>query len=309
MGKKTDIQWCDSTNNPQMGCEGCELVKGREKPVCYALLQTERWAGINKGWPAAFNQPRIFMDRIPPMLRWSDLTGSPRIGKEWLNGMPRLIFLNDMGDTFSAGMPKDWFADVIQLIKDSPHQYLVLSKWPHRFAEFSKRFTLPPNVWPGTSVTMQKTLFRAKHIQAVQSNSVKWLSIEPLWGHIDFGDSLHGINWVIVGGESGNNPHPCTVENILHVIDTCRAAGIPVFVKQLGSFLSKQMNLTDGHGGDWYEWPEELRVRQMPIIPDYSAKKDNLNTYYHGAYQEAINSGTLVPGVQRGLPKYYFPVA
>lgn len=267
MAKLTDIQWCDSSNNPQMGCEGCELVKGREKPVCYAKMLTDRWAGVNKGWPLAFEQPKIFMERIPPMLQWQDLTGKPRITKEWLNGLPRLVFLNDMGDTFTQGLPVDWFADVTALIKNSRHQYLVLTKWPHRFVEFSKRHQLPANVWPGTSVTMQKTLFRARHIRQVQTSSTKWLSIEPLWGHIDFGDSLQGIQWVVVGGESGkHNPAPCSVQNILHVVNSCRAAGIPVFVKQMGSYLSKQMALRDGHGGDWHEWPQELQVREMPTL-------------------------------------------
>jgi protein gp37 len=266
MAKDTDIQWCDSTNNAQMGCEGCELIKGQKVPKCYAESLTRRWAGKNKGWPIAFNQPRIFMDRVPKMVQWPDLTGTSRLVKPWLDGMPRLIFLNDMGDTFSKGMPADWFADVLALIKNSPHQYLVLTKWPHRFAAFAQRHQLPENVWPGTSITMQKVLFRISHIKNVAAPGIKWLSVEPLWGNIDFKDQLQSIDWVIVGGESGINPTPCTVDDILHVVAQCRAAGVPIFVKQLGSHLANQMGLADGHGGNWDEWPIELRIREMPVI-------------------------------------------
>jgi len=265
MGAKTNIQWCDSTNNAQMGCEGCELIKGQDKPKCYAGNLTKRYQGLT-GWPQSFDKPKIFMHRVPKMINWPDLTSTTRNDKPWLNNMPRLIFLNDMGDTFTKGLPVNWFADVLQLIKDSPHQYLVLSKWPKRFAAFSKQFTLPHNVWCGTSVTSQKTLFRVNEIKQVHTTSIKWLSVEPLWGFIDFGNTLDGIDWVIIGGESGTNPVPCEIENIMHIIKQCQDKGVAVFVKQTGTWFAKQNHYKDGHGGDWNEWPEALKVRQMPLI-------------------------------------------
>jgi len=263
MGKETHIQWCDSSNNPQMGCEGCELVKGQSKPKCYAKVLTDRYAGL-KGWPDNFETPKIFMDRVPKMVQWPDLTNTDRKYKPWLNGYPRLIFLNDMGDTFSAGMPEDWFKDVLPAITGTPHQYLVLTKWPTRFKYFTKRIgQLPDNIWPGTTITSEKTLFRAKDINI---GKIPWLSIEPLWGPVNLGKCLDYIKWVIVGGESGTNPEPCRLEWIEDIILQCRAAGVPVFVKQLGAVLSNQLNLKDRSGGDWEEWPEHLRVREMPKI-------------------------------------------
>ncbi len=275
----TDIQWCDSSANVQMGCEGCELVKGQDKPKCYAKTLTDRWAGTNKGWPLSFEQPRIFMDRVPKMLSWNDLSGQLRQNKPWLDGMPRLIFLNDMGDTFSKGMPADWFAEVIELIRESKHQFLVLTKWPERFVYFSSRFDLPHNIWPGTSVTSDKTIFRAKQIASVNTRSVKWLSVEPLWSEVYFGNRLDDIDWVIIGGESGRTPTPCKIEWIEFIIAECKYRNIPVFVKQLGSFLSAEMKLKDGHGGDMSEWPEHLRVRQMPLLhgPLFKGKGFSLN--------------------------------
>lgn len=268
MSKETHIQWCDSSNNPQMGCEGCELVKGQKVIKCYAKVLVDRYKGL-PGWPENFETPKIFMDRVPKMVAWSDLTGIDRPGKPWLNKMPRIIFLNDMGDTFSNGMPKDWFADVLPAINGSPHQYLVLTKWPHRFYDFQTRHPLPGNIWPGTTVTSQKTLFRAKHMQF---GRIPWLSIEPLWGPVDLRPVLGFIKWVVVGGESGKNPSVCEVAWILDIIDQCKAAGVPVFVKQTGAVLAKKLGFNDNAGGNWDEWPECLKVRQMPQIWNLAEK-------------------------------------
>lgn len=262
MAKETHIQWCDSSNNTQMGCEGCELVKGLEKPKCYAKVLTDRYAGL-KGWPVNFETPKIFLDRVPKMVQWTDLTNTDRKDKPWLNGYPRLIFLNDMGDTFSSGMPKDWFKDVLPAIEDSPHQYLVLTKWPRRFQQFTGIHGITSNIWPGTTVTSDKTLFRADYLTF---GKVPWLSIEPLWGPLDLSKCLKFIKWVIVGGESGTNPEPCKQEWIEDIIKQCRDARVPVFVKQLGAVLAKQLNCKDRAGGNWEEWPEHLRVREMPEI-------------------------------------------
>jgi protein gp37 len=263
MGKETHIQWCDSSNNPQMGCEGCELVKGQDVPKCYAKTLVDRYKGL-PGWPENFETPKIFMDRVPKMLSWSDLTGQCRPGKPWLDNMPRIVFLNDMGDTFSSGMPAYWFKEVVDQIAGSPHQFLVLTKWPHRFNEFNRRYPIADNIWPGTTITSQKTVFRGRMLTF---GKIRWLSIEPLWGPIDLKDIIDRINWVIVGGESGLRPEPCRIEWIEDIIRQCRAAGVPVFIKQLGAVLAKEMKLTDRSGGDWMEWPEHLRIRMMPRLP------------------------------------------
>lgn len=264
MGKTTGIQWCDSSQNPQMGCEGCEMIKGarKETPGCYAANMTARYAGRN-GWSNSFAEPKIFMERIPEMLKWNDLTGGERKDKTWLNKLPRIVFLNDMGDTFSNGMPKDWFAPVQEQIKDSPHQYLVLSKFPKRFVGFSERFPLAQNIWAGTSVTSNKTKFRVKDLQKVKNARIKWLSVEPLWDNVIF-DDLTGIDWVVVGGESGRHPAPCRIEWIESIVEQCCKNNIPVFVKQLGTVLAKQMGLKDKSGGDWNEWSSHLQIREMP---------------------------------------------
>src|SRR4051812_33920511 len=106
MGNKTSIEWADSTLNLEMGCDGCEL-RNDQTDTCYAGKLTDRFAGLT-GWPEAFDKPKLFLHRLDGALRWSDLTGKQRPEKPWLNGLPRIIFLDDMGDTFTESLPEDW---------------------------------------------------------------------------------------------------------------------------------------------------------------------------------------------------------
>lgn len=267
----SSIQWCDSSANLQMGCEGCELSSKAGVTRCYAEQLTNRYAGKNSGFPSSFMQPKIFMDRLPKIIKWPSLTGTQRPDKPWLNKYPRMIFLNDMGDTFSRGMPADWFAAALPAIASSPHIYLVLTKWPSRFVAFSRRHPLPANVWPGTSVTSQKTLFRAKQLAQIQGGGPLWISAEPQWGTVDYSSlpEVKQFKWIIFGGESGTNARPCMLKSIQSGIDFCRSNNISPFVKQLGAmpiYNDHPIVLKDGHGGNWDEWPKELRVRELPKI-------------------------------------------
>ena len=99
MSAHTTIQWCDSTVNPTMGCRGCELWNATEK-TCYAGIMTEKWKG-KQGYPDSFLQPKLFPGRMQIAASWSDLTGQPRKDTPWLNGLPRIIFISDMGDSLS----------------------------------------------------------------------------------------------------------------------------------------------------------------------------------------------------------------
>src|SRR5262245_59453657 len=105
MAKAAAIEWCDSSVNLEMGCDGCELWNPKER-ACYAGHLTEKWAG-KPGFPEAFDKPRLFPERLAPALRWRDLTGTNRPDKPWLDNLPRIIFLDDMGDTFTESLPLD----------------------------------------------------------------------------------------------------------------------------------------------------------------------------------------------------------
>jgi len=264
MAKGTKIEWADDTVNAEMGCDGCELWDPKNQVrICYAGLQTERMLskGPLKGWPSAFDEPRIFPGRIAAAARWSDLTGTARENKPWLTGLPRIIFVNDMGDTFTASLPDDWLAPELGIMAASPHHWILLTKRADRQKEFSLRHTLPPNVWAGVSITSPQDQ-RLRYLMQTRAR-VRWVSYEPILAPVDWrpwlgGDGRVGLDWIIVGGASG--PHyQSRIMNLSWLADTvkqCRDANVPLFVKQDSG----------RNPGEQGRIPDELWVRQFPKL-------------------------------------------
>ena len=143
MGLKTGIEWCDSTVNPSTGCDGCELWNGRDIRVCYAGNLHE--ARLAKSLPALyaenFQEVRLAPGRMMEAARWPDLRGKERPDKPWLNGLPRMIFVGDMGDFGSRDVPDDYFIDeIIGAIRSTAgarHFWLLLTKQISRLAKLS----------------------------------------------------------------------------------------------------------------------------------------------------------------------------
>jgi protein gp37 len=223
-------------------------------------------------------------------------------------------------------VPIEWLADFLKLIHDTPNlDWLLLTKrlenWDRRMELVVKRFWNTPqaqgifswaaewheaqepphNIWLGASVEdQQRADERIPQLLAIPAK-VRFLSVEPLLGPVDLSFAMpwqvndergiykRGLDWVIIGGESGRNARPCSVEWIRDIIRQCKAAGVACFVKQLGSlsivedirdwiFPDPEMlaDCTIGHifrtqfmqqhpkGGDPSEWPEDLRVREFP---------------------------------------------
>jgi three-Cys-motif partner protein len=274
----TKIQWCDSTCNPTMGCEGCELWNPKTGArTCYAGMLHVRFGGVTKGYSPAFEELTFWPGRMAEAARWSDLTGTSRKDKPWLDGLPRLIFVSDMSDALSATVPFDFLEEeVVSTVisaNGQRHQWLWLTKRPDRMAQFStvlkaKGVSWPKNLWAGTSVTTQGTTGRIKHLLRVGDEStIRFLSVEPQCEEMDIGEWLPRLDWIIQGGESGRGSHPFQVEWALRLIGQCKEACVAYFLKQLGSTVfsgGRKLNFADGHAGDWSEWPRELRVRQMP---------------------------------------------
>lgn len=257
MGIATDIEWCDSTLNLQMGCDGCELWNPKAGiKHCYAGTLTARHAG-KTGWPVTFEQPATFLGRLDAALRWPDLTGKERPFKPWLNGRPRMVFLNDMGDTYTESLPVDWLAPVIERMGQSPHIWMVLTKRPQRMLEAAKAHGFPRNFWLGVSVTDQgnagpriRPLLEVARLTGCKT----FLSCEPLLGPVklkqdwlwefdpnasrdmgaEVGCSLIGL--VIAGGESGPGARPSHPDWFRSIRDQCAAAGVAFFFKQWGEY-------------------------------------------------------------------------
>jgi protein gp37 len=262
MGKETAIEWCDSTLNLMMGCDGCELWNPKAGiKKCYAGQLTERYAGFSSGYPAKFEEPRLYPNRVADAMKWSDLTGTDRPDRPWLNGLPRTIFLDDMGDTFSKSLATNWLETekfksltLMEAMACTSHLYLLLTKRPERMAEMFSGKTIK-NFWLGTSLTSKLTLPRLKSLQSIIGNYVRFLSCEPLvedLGELD----LSGIHWVIVGGESGPGARPMEIEWAENIRLQCVAQGVKFFMKQLGGVRDKR--------GDLAQMPENLRVREYP---------------------------------------------
>lgn len=275
MSKGTGIQWADDTVNPTSGCDGCELwIPGQGGP-CYAGNFHEK--RLSKSLPLLydpnFSNVRLIPGRMAKAVRCMDMAGKIRTDKPWLMGLVRKIFVGDLGDIFSAAVPFDYLkAEIIDVARSKEgmrHDLLLLTKQPQKATQFANWLgePWPENVWIGTSITGKASTTRIKHLVQVPARH-RFLSIEPLVQDPELTPEMVSgkIDWMIVGGESdqGNFPaRPFDIEWARSVIRLGQRTEIAVFVKQFGSNCG--MNLADHHGGDWSEWPEDTRVRQMPF--------------------------------------------
>jgi protein gp37 len=227
---------------------------------------------------------------------WPDLRGAPRPDKPWIPPeMPRLIFVGDMGDIMSGAVPFEYLREELVAAADSPkgrrHVWLWLTKRPGRLAEFAAwNGGLPGNVWAGTSITGEASLSRAEQLWKVPAG-LRFLSVEPQIETITFGPYLgleapDGgkvrpiISLVINGGESHQQTQRARHFNLRWARenrDACKLAGVAFFMKQLGArpvdgrigidgpaSHAVTLDLVDSHGGNWSEWPADLRIRELP---------------------------------------------
>lgn len=282
MGQQTDMEWCDSSANPTMGCDGCELWIAAEK-TCYAGILHERYGGTNKGFAPTFDQVTLFPGRMKTAMEWSDLRGKDRPKKPWLNGLPRVIFVSDMSDALSKAVSFDFLkTEIIDNAvseKGSRHILMWLTKQPQRMAALSawlldRSVDWPENLWPGTSLTTQATIGRVDSLRRVGNMSTtRFLSVEPIRSDIDLNLPVRGrdLSLIIVGGESGTK-RTTTIGHIRMVAEQCADAGANLFVKQIGNHPVNREGIAhpvrDPKGGDMAEWPSDLRIRQFPQLAE-----------------------------------------
>jgi protein gp37 len=157
-----------------------------------------------------------------------------------LDPVPKMYFVNSMSDLFHVGVPDEFINDVFTVMELAHwHTFQVLTKRTERMAPYTqKRYAdkAPPNnIWLGTSTENQASFDeRMPHLRNTKA-AVRWLSVEPLLGPIDFG-SMEGIAWVVVGGESGPNARPMAKVWATDIRVACKTAGVPFFFKQWGAF-------------------------------------------------------------------------
>lgn len=312
MGENTGISWTDSTFNPWVGCTkvspGCQfcyaealnkrfgkdvwgLGKSRERTTAANWRKPILW---NKQAAAAGVRRKVF---CASMADWLD----PEVPAEWLADLLVLIAATPMLDwQLLTKRPELWRERMAAVIA---HGDAKTSRWADKPAAVAAGAWLtgvriPPNVWVGTTVEDQKRANeRIPALLAIPAR-VRFLSCEPLLEAVDLfacdrpanggavicdysptNTALGDLDWIIVGGESGPNARPFDLAWARRIVQDCKAAGVAVFVKQMGdkpqiidepcydplcSCGTNRLQFKAHHGADPAEWPEDLRVQEFP---------------------------------------------
>lgn len=254
----TAIEWTDATWNPTTGCDrtspGCDN--------CYALTMAKRLKAMGSERYQNDGDPRtsgpgfgltMHPDALDLPLKWRK---------------PRRVFVNSMSDLFHHGVSGQFLGQVFDVMRRCPqHTFQVLTKRSQPMSKILPmlyRDCMPalspeplPNVWLGVSIESDRYAFRANHLRMTPA-AVRFLSLEPLLGPLPSVDLL-GIDWVIVGGESGPNARPMHPDWVRRIRDRCVAAGVPFFFKQWGEFAPEdQVAVPEktpagyfGYSGEW----------------------------------------------------------
>ena len=271
MAQTSKIGWTDATANFWVGCK-------KVSPACKFCYMFRDYGGRYKNDPTKVKRTK---------------DGTFRAALSWKE--PRKIFTCSWSDFFIEDA--DGFrADAWDVIRRTPqHSWQILTKRPERIMQ-----CLPDdwgagwdNVWFGVSVEDQKRSDERLEIFRDIPAKIKFLSVEPLLSSVDLSNwfvpalkirHLRGtapaVDWIIVGGESGNETGPwkyrnCEIEWIESVAQQCHKANIPVFIKQLGTALARRHGMKDKTGADINEWPRELfqnlptmDVQEFPRVGD-----------------------------------------
>jgi len=239
MGAHSSIEWTESTWNPVTGCTkvspGCAH--------CYAERIALRLQAM--GHPNYVNGFKVTIHEhmLALPLRWKK---------------PQMIFVNSMSDLFHEDVPLEFIQKVFDVMRRASwHIFQVLTKRSQRLLELNPEIDWPPNVWMGVSVENQDYIFRIEHLRQTNAH-LKFLSLEPLLGPLPNLD-LRGIDWVIVGGESGPGARPIKEEWVIDIRDQCRAANIPFFFKQWGGVRKKRAGRVL-QGRTWDEMPRQAEM-------------------------------------------------
>lgn len=234
MATISSIEWTDATWNPVTGCTkispGCKHCYAERMARRLTLMQADRYRNGFKVTlhPSSVEEP----------LHWRK---------------PRLVFVNSMSDLFHEAVPLDFIQRVFAVMEQTPqHTYQILTKRADRLAELAPQLPWPRNVWQGVSVENANYTFRIADLLRVPA-AVRFLSIEPLLGPID-DLPLDGLQWIIVGGESGPGARPMDAAWVRRIRDRCVGAQVPFFFKQWGGTNKKRTGrVLDGRL--WDEMP------------------------------------------------------
>jgi protein gp37 len=171
---------------------------------------------------------------------------------------PQIVFVNSMSDLFHKDVPVEFIRQTFETMRAaSQHTFQVLTKRSDRLLELDKTIEWAPNIWMGVSIENETYGFRINDLRKTHAQ-IKFLSLEPLLGPLPR-LNLKGIDWVIVGGESGPGARPIEEEWITDIRDQCRKARVPFFFKQWGGF-NKKRNGRLLQGRTWAQMPKRMKI-------------------------------------------------
>ncbi len=230
------IEWTESTWNPVTGCTkispGCKY--------CYAERFAKRLKAMGQNNYRNGFEVTLHDHVLNQPLKWKK---------------PHTVFVNSMSDLFHEKVPAEFIRVVFRTMKEAfQHRFQVLTKRSERLLEINEILNWEPNIWMGVSVEDKEHTYRIDHLRQTGAK-VKFLSLEPLLGQIP-GLELTGIDWVIVGGESGPGSRPMEKEWVIGLRDQCNDAGVPFFFKQWGGVNKKKAG-RELEGRLWSEMPDD----------------------------------------------------
>ena len=244
MANNSTIEWTESTWNPVTGCTkvspGCKF--------CYAERMAKRLKAM--GSPNYQNGFKLTLHE--------HVLNLPLLWKS-----PKTIFVNSMSDLFHKDIPLEFIQRVFSIMNRAEwHTFQILTKRADRLEELAYKLQWGKNIWMGVSVESQKYVHRINHLVKVPA-AVRFLSVEPLIASVDK-MNLKGIDWVIVGGESGPKSRPMNPDWVRTIRDICVTKEVPFFFKQWGGTNKKKA----GHILDkkvWHQMPLPKRRRITKI--------------------------------------------
>ena len=220
MGARSSIEWTESTWNPLTGCTkispGCKH--------CYAERMARRLQAMGQPNYASGFKLALHEHALEAPFSWKK---------------PQVVFVNSMSDLFHRDVPIEFIQQVFSVMRRASwHTFQVLTKRSERLLELSPQIDWPFNVWMGVSVETQDYVCRIDHLRQTGAHT-KFLSLEPC-SALCRAWTCHGINWAIVGGESGPGARPLKEEWVLAIRDQCQLAHVPFFFKQWGGVRKKR---------------------------------------------------------------------
>lgn len=216
----SSIEWTEMTWNPTTGCSkitaGCKF--------CYAEVMAKRLQSMG-------------IEKYKDGFKLSIHEDSLRIPYSWRGS--KMVFVNSMSDLFHSEVPLSFIKKVFKVMNDNPqHTFQVLTKRGDLLLQYNEELNWTSNIWMGVSVEDERVLNRVDYL--IQTNAyIKFLSCEPLIGPLH-NLNLTGIDWVIVGGESGRKPRSMSEDWVHTIHQKCIESNVAFFFKQWGGVNKKK---------------------------------------------------------------------